>query len=259
MLNLRYSPFSKPSGPATIMAPTRVRALDVGIVIDLDARGGASRPKTSATPSSNSRWALFSAMRRPSCSRALVSAISTISRFSPRCGHGDFHLVLGAQRQRFGQQLAVRECLPTAGSARARCARRRTGRRRLPALRRSPCSRGMAREIGPVAPVLPGAEEEHLDAGLAAFADTRRTDRLRRRWTGLMPWLDWIWLIARRRSRSRAARFEIQRLGRRVHLRRPAASCTARLLPARKASASSHQFAHSRSRRRGRRRARCSA
>ena len=37
MLNLRYWFLIKPSGPATIIAPTGVGALDVAVVVDLDA------------------------------------------------------------------------------------------------------------------------------------------------------------------------------------------------------------------------------
>ena len=54
MLNLRYWLFEKPSGPATIIAPTRW-CPDVGVVVDLDARAARSRPKRSATPSSRLR------------------------------------------------------------------------------------------------------------------------------------------------------------------------------------------------------------
>ena len=37
MLNLRYWFLRNPSGPATTIAPTRVGALDVAVVVDLDA------------------------------------------------------------------------------------------------------------------------------------------------------------------------------------------------------------------------------
>ena len=45
MLNLRYWFFRKPSGPATIMAPTAFAALDVAVVVDLDAPRRARQPE----------------------------------------------------------------------------------------------------------------------------------------------------------------------------------------------------------------------
>ena len=45
MLNLRYWFFWKPSGPATTMAPTAFDALDVAVVVDLDAARRAREPE----------------------------------------------------------------------------------------------------------------------------------------------------------------------------------------------------------------------
>ena len=47
MLNLRYWFFTKPSGPATIIAPTGVGAHDVRVVVDLDPARHAGRGRRS--------------------------------------------------------------------------------------------------------------------------------------------------------------------------------------------------------------------
>ena len=92
MLNLRYCVFLEAVRPRHDEGAQRMRALDMGIVIDLDAPGRRSRPNTSATPSSNCAWALFSAMRRPSCSRALVKrALHDLALLAP-LRRGDFDL-----------------------------------------------------------------------------------------------------------------------------------------------------------------------
>ena len=75
MLNLRYCDFMKPSGPATIMAPTGLGALDMRIVIDLDAPRRLGQAEDAlATPSSSFACDEDSAILRPKASRALVSA-----------------------------------------------------------------------------------------------------------------------------------------------------------------------------------------
>jgi hypothetical protein len=53
MLNLRYCAFGEAFGPATIMPPTALRALDVAVVVDLDPARRGVQVEGSATPSSS--------------------------------------------------------------------------------------------------------------------------------------------------------------------------------------------------------------
>ena len=109
----------------------------------------------------------MSASLRPSASRALVSACSISSFFSPRLGGEDLDLVPGLTK-RFGQQRAFLDLVRQQDQSRRRLVvveLRQEGAQHL--LRRQRLFR--AREIGAVALVLPGAEEKHLDAGIAAL------------------------------------------------------------------------------------------
>ena len=92
-----------------------------------------------------------------------------ISRFSPRWGVEISTLCPARKRQRFGQQLAAGQFFGGQDQLGRGAFVIELADKALQHLRQRQVA-GVARKIGPVAPVLAGAEEEHLDAGMAAFA-----------------------------------------------------------------------------------------
>ncbi len=150
----------------------RVGALDVAVVVDLDALG--RRLEAKRVGHALQHLALRRAFGEPARERgpgifervldelALVAALR----------RGQLHLAAGAHRQRFLHQRGVGHLL----------AQQHQLRRRLVVVELADESsqhflagRGLvvAREIGAVAPVLAAAEEEHLDAGLSGLARGR--------------------------------------------------------------------------------------
>ena len=147
----------------------RVGALDVAVVVDLDplrrlrqaergghrlqAGGSASRCRRACGRAPRAHWSAH-ARPAPSSRRACGTETSTLkpaltdSASASRCGLLD----LVRQQDQSWRRLVVVELR----EERAQHFLRREGLLG-------------AREIGAVAPVLPGAEEEHLDAGIAAF------------------------------------------------------------------------------------------
>ncbi len=90
------------------------------------------------------------------------------SFFSPRCGTPTVDLVAGAGTERGGQQRALLDLVRQQHQARAGLVvveLRQEGAQHLGGVERGV----RLREVGAVAPVLAGAEEEHLDAALAAL------------------------------------------------------------------------------------------
>src|SRR6266404_4384194 len=150
MLNLLYWFLRKPSGPATIMAPTALVPWMWLLSYTSIRLGGCGSPSVVTRPCSKRPWVAVSASLRPSASRALVSACATSSFFSPRRGV---------------ETSTLKPALIESASARSShssiwCDSRMSfgGGRFV-----------RARKIGAVAPVLPGAKEEYLDAGISAF------------------------------------------------------------------------------------------
>ena len=92
--------FLEAFGPGHDEGADGMRALDMGIVIDLDA----ARRRVQAEHLGHAFQQLASGRCSRPCGGPAArghwsSARSMISRFSPRCGRGDFDLVSGAQRQ----------------------------------------------------------------------------------------------------------------------------------------------------------------
>ena len=214
-----------------------VRAHDVRVVVDLDAARTSVMPKAWPSETRSFCCEAVSARRRPSASLALRRPYSMSWRRSPRCGDMDLDPRLGARRERRGHQFDVLDLVREQDQPRRRLVvveLRHEGATRPPPAT-STCRR--LREIGAVAPVLPVAEEEHLDAELARLLvegeDVRILDGLR---------VDALHALDRRRA-PRAGRGSARRARTRDF---PAASCISALmrsftacdLPDRKARAS---------------------
>ena len=94
-------------GPGDDHGADRVRALDVAVVVDLDAARRARQAEGLGQRRSSFCCDEVSASLRASASRALASACSTSSFFSPRCGTAISTLWPLLVAQRLGQQRAV--------------------------------------------------------------------------------------------------------------------------------------------------------
>ena len=162
-------------------------ALDMGIVIDLDAAGRLFQPEHVGHAFQQLG---LGAVLGQAAAQLLAGigqgAFHDLALFAA-LGGGDFHPVFGAQGQRLGQQFAVRQffagedqfgrdafVIELADKAFQHLAQRNVI--------------GVAREIGTVAPILPGAEEEDLDAGMAAFAVQAANRSASSKVDGFTPW-----------------------------------------------------------------------
>ena len=147
MLNLRYCDFMKPSGPATIMAPTASAALDMRIVIDLDPPRRLRQAEDPRHPFQQLRLrGRFGHACGPCASRALVTACSTSVCFSPRCGTAISTLRPGMGRKRLLRAARAPRSHATAGSAAAPACRHRTAPGRTPSI--SPALERCCRRAG---------------------------------------------------------------------------------------------------------------
>jgi len=162
MLYLRYSPFSKPSGPATIMPPT---AFDprYGCVIDL-IRRTVSSPKRSATPSKSSRWPSSPPSAAPVVRAHWCGPCRPI-RASRRARHQNLHLAFGAQRQRFAQEFAIGDRIGKQQQRRRRALVIELADESLQNLAGRKIG-GLAREVG-CCPSSVRRERKHLNANFA--------------------------------------------------------------------------------------------
>ena len=131
-------------------------------------RGGRGRPKVSASCRSNFCCDEVSASLRPSASRALASACSIRSFFSPRCGSEISTLWPLLVASASASSAAVLDLVRDQDQARRRLVVVELRQERRQHFARPERAVGLGK-IGAVAPVLPGAEEEHLDAGEAAL------------------------------------------------------------------------------------------
>ena len=94
MLNLRYWLFTKPSGPATIIAADRIGALDVAVVVDLDPLRRRVQIEGLGQPFQQPRLGGALAILRARLSRALRSGVlapvppsrPAAARRAPPCG-----------------------------------------------------------------------------------------------------------------------------------------------------------------------------
>ena len=140
------------------------------------------------------------------------------SFFSPRCGTTNVDLVAAAYRQRFRQQRPILDRVRQQDRARARLVvielrekftEHFAGRERTIRLRK----------IGAVAPVLSGAKEKHLDAGVAAALMRREHVRLVD-----AAQVDALLRLDRRQRGKPVAQyrrtFEVERVRRGIHFRR---------------------------------------
>ncbi len=130
--------------------------------------GVFSRPNVSAKPSSSRACVDVSASRRPSASRAFCRALSVEVLLLAALRHRDRDLVAGARRQGLGEQSLFLDRVRKQDQTRARLVVVELGEERTEHFARLQRRVGLG-EVGAVAPVLPGAEEEHLDAVLPAF------------------------------------------------------------------------------------------
>ena len=115
-----------------------------------------------------------SASLRPSASRAFASRMVDQFLLLTALRQADLDLAAVFQRERFGEQRSILDLVREEDAARRRLVVIELREERTEHLARFERAVG-TREIGAVAPVLAGAEEEHLDAGVPAPADTRRT------------------------------------------------------------------------------------
>ena len=164
----------------------RIRALDVGIVIDLDPLRQILQPEHTLHALEQMR--LGGALRQFARQRLAGigrCALDQLALFTAD-GAVERHLAVGLQAQRLGQQVGILDIMRHQDQARRRLVvieLRDEGGEHLAGLDLAV----MAREEGLIAPVLAGAEEEDLDAGAAAilgdgdhigFLDALRIDAL---------------------------------------------------------------------------------
>ncbi len=181
----------------------RMGALDVGIVINLDAPRRLFQPEGVGTPSSNWVWALFSARRRPNCSRALVRARSMISRFSPRWGM-EISTRYSARSDRASASNRGWAVPRWSGSGAARCVHRRFARQSSPAPRPAAGpARGVGNRAGCPSSARHGRKKTWMQVWPPSLCRANRSASTIGR--GFTPCEDWIWLMALSRSRSLAA------------------------------------------------------
>src|SRR5260221_9800382 len=154
-------------GPGDDHRADRIGALDVAVVVDLDAARRRLEAERGGDPFE--QLALRGALRDATAERLarVVEGVAEKTRALAALGHQQRDLALGADGQRLGDQLGLGE----------RLAEQDQGRRRLVVVeladeggehlldRQLPVVAG---EIGTIAPILPTAEEEYLDRGLAA-------------------------------------------------------------------------------------------
>ena len=145
-----------------------MRALDVGIVIDLDAaRGSFQGEHIGDAFQQLGLGAVLCHTAAQLFARIGQGALHDVALFAA-LGHGDLDLLLGAGTECFGQQNAAGQFLAGQDQARrgalvvelADKTFQHFGQRQVAVV---------TREVGPVAPILSGAEEEHLYASLASF------------------------------------------------------------------------------------------
>ena len=161
----------------------RVRAHDVAVVVDLDAARrlrqaeDARRGRRGAAPGSTSRRACGQRLAR--IGQRVLDQLALLAALR----HGDLDVVPGALAERRRQQLALLEIGRDEDQPRHRLVVVELRQERLEHARRVEALVGL-REIGAVAPVLAGAEEEDLDAGQPAVLVRRRRRRPPRRPAG---------------------------------------------------------------------------
>ncbi len=141
----------------------------MAVVIDLDARRALRQAESLGDAVQEFRLARrigeFAAQRLPGVGQGMSDQPGLLAPL----GHGDLDLALGLDAQRLGQQRPLGEIMRDVNAARHRLVVIELGDEALQNLLWPERAIG-AREIGAVAPILLGAEEEHLDAGLPALA-----------------------------------------------------------------------------------------
>ena len=216
----------------------RVRPHDVGIVVDLDAAQrafdaeGSRRARPAASPGS----ALSASLRAKRLAGILAARLIDELAFLAALRHGDLDAWPARSSKASVEQAAILDLVRQQDEPRRRLVRvelREKGAEHLAGVE----ALVGAREIGAVAPVLTGAEEEHLDAELPGLfgdgeniglLDAARIDALRALDGGERG--DAV-------AQPRGA-LEFERFGRLFAFRSASRSRTARLLPDRKSRAS---------------------
>ena len=205
-------------------------------------RGAAARPK--ASPSAGEQPLLAGVFGELAAQRLARVGERMLDQFALLAAlrHDDLDAcVAGARRERLREQRAVLDLVREQDAARRRLVVVELGEEGVEHLRLGQRSVG-AREVGAVAPVLAGAEEEHLDAESArrpgAMAKTSASSTLR----GLMPCAPWM---ARERrdavaAAARRARTPVARRPPSISLRELLAHALA--LAGEKSRASAHQL-----------------
>ncbi|CCC98265.1 protein of unknown function [Azospirillum baldaniorum] len=145
-----------------------VGALDVGVVVDLDALRRAVQPEDRRHPVEQPRLRRTFGQPPPMGLPRVGQGVLDDAPLVAPLGRGQFHPVAGAQRQGLGQQFLLRQVVVDQDEAGGRLVLvelRDEGGQHL----RSLGTLVVAGEIGAVAVVAPAAEEEHLHAGHSAL------------------------------------------------------------------------------------------
>ena len=154
---------AEPVRPGDDHGADRVGALDVAVVIDLDPprrlRQSEARRQRRQEPLLGGRLGELASQRLARIGERMLDQVALLAPLR----HRDLDLVPALDRERFRQQLAVLGLVGHEDQPRARLIVVELREERAQHLLRRERAIG-AGEIGAVAPVLSGAEEEHLDA-----------------------------------------------------------------------------------------------